>query len=84
MPNTQLAKFKPPNDSELQRLQTLRVGYISQGNYAFQPMQDAAAEAGISRRYGGIHFMDGDLRGRAAEIQVGTSALTRFQAILSQ
>ena len=25
---------------------------------------DAADEAGISRRYGGIHFEDGDLRGR--------------------
>ncbi|MCL4868883.1 MAG: vanadium-dependent haloperoxidase [Anaerolineae bacterium] len=27
--------------------------------------QDAANEAGVSRRYGGIHFQDGDLRGRA-------------------
>jgi hypothetical protein len=26
--------------------------------------QEAADEAGVSRRYGGIHFQDGDLRGR--------------------
>lgn len=35
---------------------------------------EAADEAGISRRYGGIHFLDGDLRGRANGRQVGALA----------
>lgn len=33
--------------------------------------QDAADEAGLSRRYGGIHFQDGDLRGRELGKKVG-------------
>lgn len=36
--------------------------------------QDAANEAGISRRYGGIHFQDGDLRGREMGHQIGQQA----------
>lgn len=32
---------------------------------------DAAAQAGLSRRYGGIHFIDGDLQGRAMGREVG-------------
>ncbi|MFN2138685.1 MAG: DUF6851 domain-containing protein, partial [Candidatus Promineifilaceae bacterium] len=36
--------------------------------------QDAADEAGLSRRYGGIHFQDGDLRGRAMGTQIGAQA----------
>jgi hypothetical protein len=43
---------------------------------------DAAAEAGISRRYGGIHFRQGDLdaraTGRAAARQCWATALTYF------
>lgn len=35
---------------------------------------DAADEAGVSRRYGGIHFLDGDLRGRSDGRRVGGSA----------
>lgn len=35
---------------------------------------EAADEAGISRRYGGIHFQDADLRGRAAGEQIGKQA----------
>src|SRR5690606_760696 len=30
----------------------------------WETFQEAADEAGMSRRYGGIHFQDGDLRGR--------------------
>ena len=33
--------------------------------------QEAADEAGMSRRYGGIHFQDGDLRGREMGRQIG-------------
>ena len=32
---------------------------------------DAADEAGISRRYGGIHFRDGDLEGRRVGRLIG-------------
>jgi len=35
---------------------------------------EAADEAGVSRRYGGIHFQDGDLRAREAGRQVGQQA----------
>lgn len=35
---------------------------------------EAADEAGISRRYGGIHFQDGDLRAREMGRQVGQQA----------
>jgi hypothetical protein len=43
---------------------------------------DAAAQAGISRRYGGIHFAQGDLdartTGRAAARRCFETALTYF------
>jgi hypothetical protein len=35
---------------------------------------DAANEAGISRRYGGIHFMEGDLVSREMGVKVGRQA----------
>lgn len=41
--------------------------------------QDAANEAGISRRYGGIHFQDGDLRGRTMGEQIGQNAFALAQ-----
>jgi len=41
--------------------------------------QDAANEAGVSRRYGGIHFQDGDLRGRTMGDQIGQNAFTLAQ-----
>ncbi len=37
-------------------------------------MIDAANEAGISRLYGGIHFQDGDLRGRVLGRRIGRQA----------
>jgi hypothetical protein len=42
----------------------------------------AADEAGFSRRYGGIHFEEGDLRARALGRQVGTAAWTKAQAYI--
>jgi membrane-associated phospholipid phosphatase len=39
----------------------------------------AADEAGISRRYGGIHFIDGDLEGRRVGKKIGTAAFARSQ-----
>jgi len=38
---------------------------------AWSTFTEAADEAGISRRYGGIHFEDGDLEGRALGRQLG-------------
>ncbi|MET8865127.1 vanadium-dependent haloperoxidase [Nonomuraea sp. NPDC004580] len=40
----------------------------------------AAEEAGLSRRYGGIHFKAGDLEGRALGRAVGTAAWERAKA----
>jgi len=40
-------------------------------------LKEAADEAGISRRYGGIHFQDGDLQGRRVGEQVGQRALQK-------
>lgn len=40
----------------------------------WETFQEAADEAGISRRYGGIHFQDGDLFARRAGTQVGAQA----------
>jgi hypothetical protein len=43
--------------------------------------QAAADEAGLSRRYGGIHFQDGDLRGRAMGRQIGQQAFAYAQQL---
>jgi hypothetical protein len=40
----------------------------------------AADEAGLSRRYGGIHFEDGDLEGRKLGRKVGAAVWNRAQA----
>ncbi len=41
---------------------------------------DAANEAGLSRRYGGIHFLGGDLVGRAVGTLVGAQAWRNAQS----
>lgn len=43
----------------------------------------AANEAGISRLYGGIHFEDGDLNGRALGRRVGEQVFDRTQFLLN-
>lgn len=40
-------------------------------------LKEAADDAGFSRRYGGIHFQDGDLYGRRVGEQIGLRALQR-------
>ncbi|MBA2728809.1 MAG: hypothetical protein H0U49_11635, partial [Parachlamydiaceae bacterium] len=40
---------------------------------------DAANEAGISRRFGGIHFKDGDHQGRKLGKKVGKAAFRLAQ-----
>jgi hypothetical protein len=44
---------------------------------------DAADEAGISRRYGGIHFLDGDLNGRALGRKVGANVWKKAVALFN-
>jgi hypothetical protein len=46
----------------------------------FNSFTDAGDQAGLSRRYGGIHFEDGDLNGRAVGAKVGDAVWTRAQA----
>lgn len=43
----------------------------------------AAAEAGLSRLYGGIHFEEGDLNGRTLGTEAGRSAWTEAQNFIS-
>jgi hypothetical protein len=43
----------------------------------FRTFAEAADQAGRSRRYGGIHFTDGDLDGRRLGTRVGANAWTR-------
>lgn len=43
-------------------------------------MLEASDEAGFSRRYGGIHFQDGDLWGRDMGRQIGQQAYARAEA----
>jgi hypothetical protein len=44
---------------------------------------DAADQAGLSRRYGGIHFVEADLAGRAIGRLVADQAWTRAQAYIT-
>ena len=43
----------------------------------------AADEAGVSRRYGGIHFVQGDLESRALGRKVGAQAYDLAQAYIA-
>lgn len=45
----------------------------------WRTFSDAADEAGISRRYGGIHFVEGDLDGRAMGRKIGAQAWDEAQ-----
>ena len=49
----------------------------------WETFSDAADEAGISRRYGGIHVEDGDLLGRIAGRQVGELVWDTAQSYIS-
>lgn len=45
----------------------------------WRTMQDAADQAGLSRRFGGIHFTDGDLDGRSLGIRIGQAVFQKAQ-----
>jgi hypothetical protein len=47
---------------------------------AWSTFSEAADQAGISRRYGGIHFKEGDLQSRALGRKVGAQAWLKAQA----
>jgi hypothetical protein len=49
---------------------------------AWETFSQAADEAGLSRRYGGIHFEQGDLVGRSVGRLVGAQVWERAQAYL--
>jgi len=49
----------------------------------WRTMKKAANEAGISRRYGGIHIQDGDLRARLAGRKVGRQAWVKANAYIN-
>jgi hypothetical protein len=44
---------------------------------------DAADEAGISRRYGGIHFLDGDLNGRSLGRKIGAAVWNKASRLFN-
>jgi hypothetical protein len=44
---------------------------------SFRTFAEAADQAGRSRRYGGIHFKDGDLDGRRLGTRIGANAWTK-------
>ena len=46
----------------------------------FNSFTDAGDQAGMSRRYGGIHFEDGDLNGRTLGTEVGDAVWARAQS----
>jgi len=50
---------------------------------SWETFSDAADEAGISRRYGGIHFAQGDLDGREMGRKVGAQAWDRAQEFVN-
>jgi hypothetical protein len=50
---------------------------------SWDTFSDAADQAGLSRRYGGIHFEAGDLAGRAMGRQVASLTWSRVQGHLS-
>jgi hypothetical protein len=50
---------------------------------SFKSFTDAANSAGLSRRYGGIHFEQGDLNGRTLGSQIGDAAWAKALTYLN-
>ena len=50
---------------------------------SWDTFSEAADEAGISRRYGGIHFLNGDIQGRILGRRVGGSVWNRSQFFIN-
>ena len=64
---------------------TIEPGVVPAKNLTltFKSFTDAANSAGMSRRYGGIHFELGDLNGRTLGAQIGNLAWTKAQTYFS-
>lgn len=61
-------------------IEYLRLGNLQNPiKLQWRTFSEAADEAGISRRYGGIHFADGDLVGRELGRKVGTRVWAKAQ-----
>ena len=60
---------------------TIEPGVVPAKNttLTFKSFTDAANSAGMSRRYGGIHFEQGDLNGRTLGTQIGSQAWATAQ-----
>ncbi|MDB9413550.1 vanadium-dependent haloperoxidase [Microcystis aeruginosa] len=56
---------------------------VSPVTLSWDTFSEAAGEAGISRRYGGIHFLDGDIQGRILGRRVGGSVWNRSQFFIN-
>jgi hypothetical protein len=50
---------------------------------SFKSFNEAADRAGLSRRYGGIHFEQGDLNGRTLGRQIGDAAWNKAQTYIN-
>lgn len=50
----------------------------------WRSLGEAAAAAGLSRRYGGIHFEQGDLAGRALGREVGRRVMLKCRALFGE
>jgi hypothetical protein len=68
----------PPGSSRIEPGRTPAAEVV----LAWDTFSAAADQAGLSRRYGGIHFEDGDLAGRALGRAVGAAAWGRAQAYI--
>ena len=51
--------------------------------FRWRTFSEAADQAGMSRRYGGIHFREGDLQSRAMGRRIGAQAWTKAQAFFA-
>ncbi len=58
-------------------------GPVNDVTLSFATFSDAADAAGMSRRWGGIHFRDGDLRGREIGRQVGALVWQKAQGFFN-
>jgi hypothetical protein len=60
---------------------TIEPGVVPAKNLTltFKSFTDAASSAGMSRRYGGIHFEPGDLNGRTLGTQIGSQTWAKAQ-----
>jgi hypothetical protein len=47
---------------------------------SWSTFSEAADQAGLSRRYGGIHFKEGDLQSRAMGRKIGAQAWAKAQS----